>query len=112
MPEHHDTNRNEKKLRQSISDDSLNAPWRNTPLDNWSKDIDPSIMSGGEWVDNEHDFGTTRRENVDLLTGRRNPVMAPFMHPTHDVSMRNGFEELERNFSYPEDQQGIGDLSK
>ncbi|MCX7570708.1 DUF3905 domain-containing protein [Tumebacillus sp. DT12] len=79
------------KLRErNVNNDELNAPWRNTPLDNWSKDTDPFIMSGDKYVDNDHDLGTTRRENIELLNGQRNPVMAPFMHPTHDVSMRNG----------------------
>lgn len=79
------------KLRErNVNNDELNAPWRNTPLDNWSKDTDPFIMSGDKYVDNDHDLGTTRRENIELLNGQRNPVMAPFMHPTHDASMRNG----------------------
>ena len=79
-----------RTLRHQVDNDDLNAPWRNTPLENWSRDTDPFIMSGGRWVDNEHDLGTTRRENLEILNGNRNPVSAPFMHPTHDTSMRNG----------------------
>ena len=100
MPDNHDLNKNVKKLRRSISDDHLNAPWRDTALDHWSKDIDPAIMSGGQYVDNEHDLGTTRRENLEILSGNKNPVMAPFMHPTHDVSMNNGDDE----YYYGEDK--------
>jgi hypothetical protein len=85
--------RRERKLR-SVDDNALNAPWRNTPLDNWSKDTDPSILSGDQYVDNDHDLGTTRRENLERLAGQRNPVAAPFMHPTHDTSMNNGDDEL------------------
>jgi hypothetical protein len=82
------------RIHRRVNDDALNAPWRNTPLDNWSKDVDPFIMSGDQYVDNEHDLGTTRRENLELLNGQRNPLIAPFMHPTHDVSMRNGEDDL------------------
>lgn len=79
----------ELKKRGAIDDDHDKAPWRNTPLDNWSKDVDPYIMSGDKYVDNDHDLGSTRRENLELMNGTASPVMAPFMHPTHDTSMRN-----------------------
>lgn len=82
--------RNERKLHRRVNNDALEAPWRNTPLDNWSKDVDPFVMSGDRWVDNDHDLGTTRRENIELMEGTASPVMAPFMHPTQDVSLRNG----------------------
>lgn len=62
------------------------APWRATPLDNWSRDIDPAIMSGDQWVDNQNDPGTVRRENQRLLSGDVPSPLAPFMHPTHDVT--------------------------
>ncbi|TCP53721.1 uncharacterized protein DUF3905 [Tumebacillus sp. BK434] len=75
--------------RGTIDDDHDNAPWRNTPLDNWSRDVDPAVMSGDKYVDNDHDLGSTRRENLELKNGTASPVMAPFMHPTHDASMRN-----------------------
>jgi hypothetical protein len=79
---------NERPSR--VNDDHKDAPWRNTALDNWSKDVDPFIMSGDQYVDNDHDLGTTRRENLELKSGTASRLMAPFMHPTHDVSMRNG----------------------
>lgn len=66
-----------------------NAPWRNTPLDHWSTEIDPFIMSGDQWVDNDHDPGMERYESQKILNGEVSPIMAPFMHPTHDVSMGN-----------------------
>jgi len=44
-----------------------------TPLDNWSKDVDPAIMAGDEWVDKE-------------LELRIPPQMGLFMHPMYDVS--------------------------
>jgi hypothetical protein len=88
--------RSERDLinRRNVNDDSLDAPWRHTALDNWSRDVDPYIMSGDKYVDNDHDLGTTRRENMELQNGERNPVMAPFMHPTHDTSMHNNDDDV------------------
>lgn len=65
------------------------APWRNTPLDYWNRDIDPAIMAGNQWVDNEDDPGTQRRENQQLLSGNVPSPLALFMHPTHDVTYGN-----------------------
>lgn len=66
----------------------INAPWRNTPLDNWSTEIDPAIMSGDQWVD-EKDPGWQRRENQALAKGDTSFLLAPFMHPTHDATYGN-----------------------
>lgn len=65
------------------------APWRDTPLDHWSRDIDPAIMAGDQWVDNEHDPGSQRRDNRVLMSGTVPSPLAPFMHPTHDVTYGN-----------------------
>lgn len=86
-------NAKERNLRK-VDSDTLHAPWRHTLLDNWSKDVDPALLSGDQYVDNAHDLGTTRRENMELLSGNQSPVMAPFMHPQHDTSMNNGDDEL------------------
>lgn len=59
-------------------------PWRNTPLEHWSTDIDPAIMAGDEWVDNSAraDPGSER-----IAEKQGGTVMsAPFMHPTHDTN--------------------------
>ncbi|UOF92135.1 DUF3905 domain-containing protein [Fodinisporobacter ferrooxydans] len=69
------------------------APWRNTPLDYWSTDIDPAILSGDQWVDDQRDPGFQRRENQALADGDTSMLMAPFMHPVHDVTY--GIEERE-----------------
>jgi hypothetical protein len=66
------------------------APWRNTPLDHWSTDIDPAIMSGDQWVDNDRDPGAERRESQALLSGDAD-LLAPFMHPVHDVTYERGW---------------------
>ncbi|MEH7525069.1 DUF3905 domain-containing protein [Bacillus sp. JJ1503] len=58
----------------------------NSPLENWSKDTDPSIMAGDEWVHPTNDIGWNTSENKDLLERKKRPQGVPFMHPTHDVS--------------------------
>lgn len=57
-------------------------PWRETPLDHWSTDIDPVLMAGDEWVNNDSDPGTER-----ILEGQGGTRMgAQFMHPMHDTT--------------------------
>ncbi|TWE09043.1 uncharacterized protein DUF3905 [Neobacillus bataviensis] len=58
----------------------------NSPLENWSKDTDPAIMSGDEWVHPTNDIGWNTSENRELLDSKRKPQAYPFMHPTKDVS--------------------------
>lgn len=58
---------------------------KDTPLDHWSKDTDPAIMAGDEWVDPKEDFGHVSTENKEFEKG----VLTQsgiFMHPVHDVS--------------------------
>jgi hypothetical protein len=59
---------------------------KNSPLENWSKDTDPEIMAGDEWVHPTNDIGWNTTENRELLESKRKPQGAPFMHPTKDVS--------------------------
>lgn len=56
-----------------------------SPLNNWSTDTDPAIMSGDEWVHPTNDIGWNTRENRALAEGLK-PRAYPFMHPTHDTS--------------------------
>jgi hypothetical protein len=58
----------------------------NSPLENWTKDTDPAIMSGDEWVHPTNDIGWNTSENRELLERKRKPQGSPFMHPTKDVS--------------------------
>jgi hypothetical protein len=57
-----------------------------SPLENWSKETDPAIMSGDEWVHPTNDIGWNTTENRELLENKRKPQGSPFMHPTKDVS--------------------------
>lgn len=59
----------------------------NSLLENWSKDTDPAIMSGPEWVHPTNDIGWNTTENRELLETKRTPQGSPFMHPTKDVSV-------------------------
>ncbi|MFL6562316.1 MAG: DUF3905 domain-containing protein [Bacillus sp. (in: firmicutes)] len=58
----------------------------NSPLEKWSKDTDPSIMAGDEWVHPTNDIGWNTTENRELLESKKKPQAYPFMHPTKDVS--------------------------
>lgn len=68
----------EKGARDNI------PPWRETPLDHWSTEIDPALMAGDEWAEGgaDADPGT---EWIDERQGRAMSG-APFMHPTHDTN--------------------------
>lgn len=63
---------------------------KESPLDQWSEEVDPAIMSGQHWERDSHspeeiDIGWKSEENQDLLQGRL-PQGGRFMHPVHDVS--------------------------
>lgn len=66
-----------------IGDSFYNSP--NSPLNNWSTDVDPAEMAGDEWVHPTNDIGWNTAENIELLEGLR-PKGNRFMHPTKDVS--------------------------
>ena len=58
----------------------------NSPLEQWSKDTDPSVMSGDEWVHPYKDIGFHTTENKELFEKGIAPQGAPFMHPDKDVA--------------------------
>ncbi|MFD1735512.1 DUF3905 domain-containing protein [Bacillus salitolerans] len=58
----------------------------NSPLNNWSEDVDPSIMSGDEWVHPTNDIGWNTEENRELVEQNIEPQGVPFTHPDKDVS--------------------------
>lgn len=59
---------------------------QNSPLENWSDEIDPAIMAGDEWIHPTNDIGWNTTENKELLESNIDPNASPFMHPTKDVS--------------------------
>lgn len=81
--------------------DKTTPPWRETPLDHWSKDIDPVMMSGDEWVVGHRDPGAQRiaEEQGGTVMGER------FMHPMHDTNY--GLEEDAMMASDKDDPEGV-----
>lgn len=68
----------------TIGDSKYSSP--QSPLENWSKDTDPAIMAGDQWVHPTNDIGWNTTENRELLESKKDPLAYPFMHPTKDVS--------------------------
>jgi len=61
----------------------------NSPLENWSKETDPSVMSGDEWVHPFKDVGFHSPENKDYFEKGIPPETArlgSFMHPDKNVA--------------------------
>ncbi|UOY92637.1 DUF3905 domain-containing protein [Ectobacillus sp. JY-23] len=59
----------------------------NSPLNNWSDEIDPAIMAGEEWIHPTNDIGWTSEENQELLEEKRvdnGPEL--FMHPQYGIT--------------------------
>jgi hypothetical protein len=67
-----------------IGDSFYDSP--NSPLNNWSDEVDPAEMAGEEWVHPTNDIGWNSSENRELAEKKSNPKDVPFMHPTKDVS--------------------------
>lgn len=67
-----------------IGDSFYDSP--NSPLNKWSKDTDPSIMSGDQWVHPTNDIGWNSEENKELIEEKIRSKGVPFMHPPADVS--------------------------
>lgn len=56
-----------------------------SPLNNWSDDVDPAIMAGDAWVHPTNDIGWNTEENHEVLHKKR--VENGFLnHDTHDAS--------------------------
>ena len=67
-----------------IGDHDYESP--NSPLENWSTDTDPSIMSGDEWVHPFKDVGFHTEENRQLFEQGIPPKGGIYMHPDKDVA--------------------------
>jgi hypothetical protein len=57
-----------------------------SPLNQWSKDTDPSIMSGDQWVHPFKDIGFHTQENRDYFERGIPPQGGIYMHPDKDVA--------------------------
>ncbi|MGM7720059.1 DUF3905 domain-containing protein [Metabacillus sp. Hm71] len=58
---------------------------KESPLNQWSDDIDPAIMSGDQWVHPTNDIGWNTPENRALIEEMKKPQGVPFMHPDKDA---------------------------
>ena len=76
-----------------IGDHDYDSP--QSPLERWSSDTDPSIMSGEQWVHPYKDIGFRTRENRDLFEKGIAPSSSLFMHPVHATSSAIDFDEDE-----------------
>jgi hypothetical protein len=82
-----------------IGDHMYESP--NSPLQQWTEETDPAIMSGDQWVHPFKDIGFHSEENREYFEEGKLPdhaaAGARFMHPDKDVAYDtfNGVEEDE-----------------
>lgn len=67
-----------------IGDHDYQSP--NSPLEQWSKDTDPTVMAGDEWVHPYKDVGFRTAENRAYFEEGISPKGGIYMHPTHDTT--------------------------
>ncbi|KPV59287.1 hypothetical protein QJ48_12000 [Paenibacillus sp. A3] len=60
-----------------------------SPLEQWSDETDPAIMSGDQWVHPYKDVGFQTTENRELFEQGIVPQGYPFMHSDKDVAYRS-----------------------
>lgn len=68
----------------TIGDHEYDSP--ESPLNHWSKDTDPSIMAGDQWVHPFKDIGFHTQENRDYFEEGIPPKGGITMHPDKDVA--------------------------
>lgn len=67
-----------------IGDHDYESP--QSPLEQWTKETDPFVMAGDQWVHPYKDIGFRTRENRDLFERGITPFAGTFMHPTRLAS--------------------------
>ncbi|UOE92855.1 DUF3905 domain-containing protein [Alkalihalobacillus sp. LMS39] len=65
-----------------------------TPLDDWDETIDPAIMSGDHWVEEEnkplaHSGLHVESEDCEVVEEKMTPPRSMFQHPSINVSYGN-----------------------
>lgn len=70
-----------------IGDHDYSSP--QSPLEQWSKDTEPSVMAGDEWVHPYKDIGFRTRENRDLFERGIRPQAGIYMHPVRQSAARD-----------------------
>jgi hypothetical protein len=84
-----------------IGDHDYASP--NSPLEQWSKDTDPAVMAGEQWVHPYKDIGFRTRENRDLFERGIPPEPGIFMHPTQQVSVADEPPQEEQRDEHSEE---------
>ena len=59
---------------------------KESPLENWSDNVDPAVMSGSEWVHPTNDIGWNTPVNKELIENKLLSQTSSYMHPTKNVS--------------------------
>ncbi|WP_141528623.1 DUF3905 domain-containing protein [Bacillus thuringiensis] len=67
-----------------IGDSKYNS--ENSPLNNWSDEVDPAIMAGDEWIHPTNDIGWISEENQELLKNESDNKNETFMHPQFGIN--------------------------
>jgi hypothetical protein len=76
-----------------IGDHDYESP--DSPLEQWSTETDPSVMSGDEWVHPFKDIGFHTKENRDYFEKGIAPQGGIFMHPDKDVAYEYKLRQAE-----------------
>ncbi|MBJ8094170.1 MULTISPECIES: DUF3905 domain-containing protein [Bacillus] len=58
----------------------------NSPLNNWSDEVDPAVMAGEEWIHPTNDIGWISEENQELLKNEVDNKNDAFMHPQFGIN--------------------------
>ncbi|WP_240647414.1 DUF3905 domain-containing protein [Paenibacillus nanensis] len=66
-----------------------------SPLEQWSTETDPAIMSGDEWVHPFKDIGFLSSENRDYFEKGIAPEPGRFLHPEEDAA--SGIDDPARS---------------
>jgi hypothetical protein len=70
-----------------IGDHEYESP--TSPLERWSKETDPFIMTGSEWIHPYKDIGFRTAENRDRFEQGKAGKSGIFMHPTVDAAYKD-----------------------
>lgn len=68
-----------------------------SPLENWSKDVDPETMSGEQWVHPYKDVGFQTADNRRMFEQGIPPQGGIFMHPDKDAAYPVSRSQTELN---------------
>lgn len=66
-----------------------------SPLEQWSEETDPAIMSGDQWVHPFKDIGFHTEENRDYFEKGIPPQGGMFLHPDKDVAYELNLEHVD-----------------